>query len=187
MPRHHAILFAIVSLVGCAEPSAPIAALRPALASTSPTRSAGESRAWKGRCVGTSVFTGPSTLFITGACEFAQFGRLTVVTTEKMDGFALSAVNRYTDADGDVLDTISSGSFTPLSDGTGGTFAGIETVVGGTGRFRDAVGAATRAGRIAFGNPNVGSYELKGAITLHREGDPADDGEEDDDEPFDRS
>jgi hypothetical protein len=187
MPRHHAILFAIVSLVGCAEPSAPITALRPALASTSATRSAEESRAWKGRCEGTSVFTGPSTLFITGTCEFGHFGRLTVVTTEQMDGFALSAVNRYTDADGDVLDTISSGSFTPLSDGTGGTFAGTETVVGGTGRFHDAVGAATRAGPIAFGNPNVGSYELRGTITLAHERDRADESERNGDGSADRS
>jgi hypothetical protein len=123
------------------------------------------------------VFTGPSTLFTTGTCEFAHFGRLTVVTTEQMDGFALSAMNRYTDADGDVLDTISSGSFTPLPEGTGGTFAGIETVVGGTGRFRDAVGAATRAGRIAFGNPNVGAYTLRGTVTLAQDRDGADESE----------
>lgn len=127
-----------------------------------------ESRSWKGRCEGTSQLTSMTTLEISGTCQFAQAGRLALVSRETISGFALSADNRYTSPNGDVLLTTSEGSFVPLPDGSGVTFSGIETVVAGTGRFSGAAGRATRIGRTVFGSPNIGSYELEGTLTLDR-------------------
>ena len=173
MPRNYLLLLATLSLAGCNDAITPLSPLPVASASMSGSGLHMASRAWKASCDGTSVFTGPSTLLITGSCQFAPGGRLTVVTHEALNGFALSAVSRYTAPNGDVLSTTSEGSFTPNSDGSGGTFTGIETIVGGTGRFHDVAGTATRAGSIRFGNPNTGSYELTGTLTRWHERSPA--------------
>ena len=166
MTRHYPMLLALLLVAGCGEPSAPVAA--PPEASTVATASGPrmESRSWKGRCEGTARFTSPSTLEISGTCQFAHAGRLALLSRETINGFALSAENRYTSPNGDVLLTTSEGSYVPLPDFSGVTFSGIETVVGGTGRFSGAAGSATRIGRTAFGSPNVGSYELEGTLTL---------------------
>lgn len=177
MPRQYALILAIISLAGCADSTGPARPLPPALASTSTARSAVQSHAWKGRCEGTSIFTSATTVLITGTCQFAHVGRMNLVATETLDGFGLSATNTYTAPNGDVLNTTSRGSFTLRPDGTGLTFTGVETAVGGTGRFRDAVGTATRSGTIIFGNPNIGSYELSGTLTLSHKRESADETE----------
>ena len=168
MPRHYLLLLATLSLTGCHDAITPPSPLTFESASTSSSGVPMSSRTWKGACEGTSLFTGPSTLLITGSCQFAPGGRLTLVSHETLNGFALSAVNQYSAPNGDVLSTTSEGSFTPNSDGSGVTFFGIETIVGGTGRFHDAAGTATRMGVTLFGNPNTGSYELTGTMTHWR-------------------
>ncbi|MEO7712554.1 MAG: hypothetical protein ABIV10_06505 [Gemmatimonadaceae bacterium] len=177
MPRHYLLLLATLSLAGCNDAITPLSPLPAASASMSGSGLPMSSRAWKASCDGTSVFNGPSTLLITGSCQFAPGGRLTVVTHETLNGFALSAVSRYTTPNGDVLSTTSEGSFIPNSDGSGVTFTAIETIVGGTGRFHDVAGTATRTGSIRFGSPNTGSYELTGTLTRWHERSPAGDAE----------
>ena len=177
MPRNYLLLRATLSLTGCNDAITPLSPLPFASVSMSGSGLHMMSRAWKASCDGTSVFTGPSTLLITASCQFAPGGRLTVVTHETVNGFALSAVSQYTAPNGDVLSTTSEGSFVPNSDGSGVTFTGIETIVGGTGRFHDAAGTATRTGSIQFGNPNTGSYELTGTLTRWHERSPASEAE----------
>ncbi len=164
MSRHHLLLLATLSLTGCSDAITPPSPLGLTSAYMSSSGQPMASRAWKASCDGTAVFIGPSTLLITGSCQFAPGGRFTVVTHEKLNGFALSAINQYTAPNGDVLSTTSEGTFLPNSDGRGVTFTGIETIVGGTGRFHNVAGSAVRTGSTLFGNPSTGSYELTGTI-----------------------
>jgi hypothetical protein len=93
----------------------------------------------------------------------------TFVTTETVvprpDGrFDVNSVNAYTAASGDILSTVGAAIATLTPDFSGITFAGTETAVGGTGRFSNASGVATRIGSTRFSDSR-GSYEHLGTLT----------------------
>ena len=97
------------------------------------------------------------TLRITGTCNITHLGRATFVAIESVvpgpQGSILNTVNTYTAANGDILNTTSTGLATLKPDFSGVTFSGIETAVGGTGRFSNSTAAnwRTRPGPRAFG------------------------------------
>lgn len=169
MHRAPSILLAGLFLSGCAQLETPVAPEQNALANISPATAGPVSRPWVSRCDGIAVFTDPTTLRITGTCNITHLGRTTVDATETViprpDGlFDLNSVNTYTAANGDILYTTSAGLATLKPDFSGVTFSGVETAVGGTGRFSNASGSATRIGSTRFSD-NVGSYEHVGTLT----------------------
>jgi hypothetical protein len=123
-------------------------------------------RPWKGRCDVESVFTSASTQRITGTCQFAHLGRVTVETEEAFTS-ATTGVNTstYTAANGDQLYTTGSVVATFGPDG-GVTLAGTWTAAGGTGRFAGARGTAAYTGAAQFTGlaSAAGAYTLEGRL-----------------------
>ena len=121
-------------------------------------------RPWTGRCEVAATATGPTQL-ITGSCQLAHLGRVTVVTEETFTS-ATGAVNTstYTAANGDLLYTTGTVDATFGPDGV--TLRGTWTAVGGTGRFAAASGTATYVGAARFTGPTtaVGAYTLEGRL-----------------------
>jgi len=68
----------------------------------------------------------------------------------------------YTAANGDLLLTANTGTVLPTGDGTGVLLSGVETAIGGTGRFARAAGSATVAGTAFLAGPAAGT----GTITI---------------------
>lgn len=87
--------------------------------------------------------------------------------TQLPDG-SLSAINDsiYTAANGDRLFSHFVGGATPAS--TGLALTGIETYVGGTGRFDDASGRSSLNGTVSFtsASEGIGEYTLTGRISF---------------------
>ena len=170
MPRLPAISVAVFVLAGCGTIDAPVAPQNQPLAFMSTTNAGLVTRPWKGRCDGVATFTGPTTLHIVGTCNLAHLGKTTFETTETVvprpDGLSdLNSVNAYTSANGDVLNTVGNGIATLKPDFSGVTFAGTETAIGGTGRFSNASGVATRIGSTRFSD-SIGSYDHAGTLTF---------------------
>lgn len=125
-------------------------------------------RPWRGECDVDAVFTSETTLLITGTCNIAHLGRTTVIAHQTIQpgpsGIVYSNTAIYRAANGDELRTTDVGVATPTA--TGLSLSGIETAVGGTGRFVNARGSATLEGAVRFTGPSstTGSYELSGHI-----------------------
>ena len=127
-------------------------------------------RPWSGECNVTAQFLTESTLRITGNCQLAHLGRATVVEYQTItpgpDGIAYTNTAVYTASDGDELHTTNVG--VALPNATGLALSGIETAVGGTGRFENATGTARLEGAVRFTGPftTEGSYRLDGSLTF---------------------
>ena len=169
MSRASRFILAFVSFAGCAQLETPVAPRPQEVASIALASTGLSSRLWKGRCEGSGVFSDSITLHITANCNFAQLKRMKVVAIETVvprgEGFLLNTTSSYTAADGDVLYTTSVGRATLKPDFSGVTFLGIETAVGGTGRFINASGSATRKGSTRFSDLSA-SYEILGTLTI---------------------
>ncbi|MGQ0641335.1 MAG: hypothetical protein ACT4P6_11290 [Gemmatimonadaceae bacterium] len=167
MPRSPKYVLAILSLAGCTQLESPVAPQDDVLVSIGSERSELKSRPWNSRCEGTAMYIDPTTLRITGDCNITHVGRATVATIETAipgpEGFILNASNTYTAANGDKLYTTSSGIATLKPDFSGVTFSAIEIAVGGTGRFQNATGRATRIGSTRFSDLR-GSYRNVGEL-----------------------
>jgi len=134
-----------------------IAALAPASANL-------VTRPWEGSCTGTGIRRADNiTLDITGDCHLSHLGLTTTVGVETL-GRPLRAVHTFTTANGDLLYTTTVGQATLKPDFSGVMFSNIETVVGGTGRFANASGTATRIGQSNFSDGS-GTWEIKGTLT----------------------
>lgn len=157
----------VVTLSGCSDndiTSAPAKVLDlPGLAAA---KSVG--RPWKGDCDVDAIFTSETTLLITGTCQLAHLGRTSVVANQTIvpgpGGIQYTNTATYTSANGDVLRTVNVGVATPSASGL--SLLGIETAIGGTGRFANATGTATLAGAVQFTGPasTTGSYSLSGTL-----------------------
>ena len=169
MLRSPSCILIVMALAACTQFEGPVAPQQEMLTSVTLPSGGLESRPWKSACEGTAIFTGPTTLRITGICIIAHLGRSTLEATESVvpgpNGTSvLNAVNAYTAANGDILYTTSTGVSTLTPDFSGVTFTGVETAVGGTGRFKNATGSATRIGSTRCSDFR-GSYQNVGELT----------------------
>ena len=125
---------------------------------------------WAGRCETLFTPTGPFTLEITGTCQLAGLGRVTLMAEQTLvpgpTGIALTNTATYTAANGDVLRTTNVGVGTPASDFPGVVLTGTETAAGGTGRFTEATGTATITGSAVLAGPaaNTGEFTVSGTL-----------------------
>jgi hypothetical protein len=125
---------------------------------------------WRGECETRFVPTGPTTLLITGTCHLAHLGRATLVAEQTLvpgpNGLQYTNTATYTAANGDLLRTTNTGSALPTADGTGVVLAGVETAVGGTGRFTRAEGSATLTGTAYLAGPaaGTGTFTVEGML-----------------------
>ena len=154
MLRVSTTIIAVFYLAACTPSDIPSAPQFGAASSKSSNSAANQTRPWSGRCEGTAGPVDPTTIHIVGDCNITHLGRSTVDGTEiilpNATGFDLSASNTYTAANGDRLYTHSVGTAQFKPDYSGVTFSGVETVTGGTGRFANATGSATRVGSTRF-------------------------------------
>ena len=108
------------------------------------------------------------TLRITGACQLRHLGRTTMEAHQVVDLQTGSIANTttYTAANGDALFTSFSGQITG-ADAAGVTFVGVETYVGGTGRFAGAHGSSELRGSATQPDATgagAGEYSAEGSI-----------------------
>jgi hypothetical protein len=121
-------------------------------------------RPWEGRCSGHGVIRPDFvTLDITGTCQLSHLGLTTMVGVETI-GATLNAIHTFTAANGDLLYTTTVGTATLKPDFSGVNFSNIETVTGGTGRFANATGTATRIGSSTFSD-GTGVWVIQGTIS----------------------
>lgn len=164
MKHRHAVLIALCILapVGCGQLDSPVApqkviALAPASANM-------VTRPWEGSCEGLGAFRADGfTLDITGTCRLSHLGLTTTVGVEIV-GAVLNAVHTFTAANGDILRTTTRGTAVLKPDFSGVIFSNIETVTGGTGRFANASGSATRIGSTVFSNGSA-TWDIQGTLT----------------------
>lgn len=127
-------------------------------------------RPWSGSCDVAAEFIGETTLRITGECQLAHIGRASVLAYQTIvpgpSGIAYTNTAVYTAPNGDELHTTNVGVATPTADAL--LLDGIETAVGGTGRFENASGSATLAGSVRFtsASTTLGSYTLDGRLSF---------------------
>jgi hypothetical protein len=126
-------------------------------------------RPLRGRCEGTGIFrAGLTILDVTGTCHLSQLGFTTTAGVETVTpfagGFLSSGVYTYRATNGDILNTTGTGLAMLNGDMSGMTFSFNESVVGGTGRFANASGSATRIGSSRFSD-GKGSWEISGTLT----------------------
>jgi hypothetical protein len=130
--------------------------------------SAVTSRPAGGRCT-TAIAPAPTrvgyalSLHITGVCQLKHLGRTTIVIEQDFafDGSIVN-VTTHTAANGDVLNsTWYSAPGESSSNGIDATFAGVETYVGGTGRFTNVSGSSRVEGTAHL---DVGEYTSEGTI-----------------------
>jgi hypothetical protein len=139
-------------------------------ASDSGSHSLSVERPWSGSCDVAAEFIGETTLRITGECLLAHIGRASVLAYQTIvpgpSGIAYTNTAAYTAPNGDELHTTNVGVATPTADGL--LLEGIETAVGGTGRFENASGTATLAGSVRFtsASTTIGSYTLDGRLSF---------------------
>ncbi|MEO8578216.1 MAG: hypothetical protein ABI556_16005 [Gemmatimonadales bacterium] len=125
-------------------------------------------RPWKGVCNVIPVFTSETTVVYTGTCQLAHLGRVAVsadqIITPGPDGIDYTNTGVYTAANGDVMRTTQVGFATPTA--TGLAFTGIETAVGGTGRFAGASGSAMITGSVTVTSPTLaaGQFSISGRL-----------------------
>ena len=155
-------ILAILALTGCAQLESPVAPQK-IIASLAPVANV-VTRPWEGNCVGSAAFRPDFiTLDITSTCHMSHLGLTTSLGVE-ITGATLSAVHTFTAANGDSLYTTTVGTATLKPDFSGVNFSNIETVVGGTGRFANATGTATRIGSSNFSD-GTGTWVIKGTLT----------------------
>jgi hypothetical protein len=166
MPRASGFLLAVLTLAGCTQVEGPVAPQDIALASPASANANLVTRPWEGSCEGTGVFRADFiTLDITADCHLSHLGLTTTVGVETISAsFGLSAVHTFTAANGDLLYTTTVGQATLKPDFSGVTFFDIETITGGTGRFANASGSATRIGSTSFSDGS-GTWEIQGTLT----------------------
>jgi hypothetical protein len=134
------------------------------------THSLSVERPWGGSCYVAAEFIGETTLRIIGECHLAHIGRASVLEYQTIvpgpSGIAYTNTAVYTAPNGDELHTTNVGVATPTADGL--SLNGIETAVGGTGRFENASGTATLAGSVRFtsASTTIGSYTLDGRLSF---------------------
>ena len=170
MKHTHALIAAsvlVLTMAGCTQLESPLAPGE-TIASLAPPSANLVTRPWEGRCQGTGAFRADFiTLDVTGTCHLSHLGLTTIVGVETITpvagGFQSSAVNVYTAANGDILNTTGTGVATFLPDFSGISFSFNETVVGGTGRFANASGNVTRIGSSRFSDGS-GSWEIGGTL-----------------------
>jgi hypothetical protein len=166
MPRVARLLVAVLALAGCTQIEGPFAPQDMALAIHSPASANLVTRPWEGTCEGTGIFRPDfTTLDITATCHLSHLGLTTTVGVETISAsFGLSAVHTFTAANGDLLYTTTVGQATLKPDFSGVTFFDVETITGGTGRFANASGSATRIGSTNFSDGS-GTWEILGTLT----------------------
>jgi hypothetical protein len=155
-------IVALLALTGCGPLDSPLAP--PKTVVLAPVSASMITRPWEGSCKGTGIIRPDlTTLDITGTCHLSHLGLTTMVGVELL-GVTLSATHTFTTANGDLLYTTTVGQATLKPDFSGVTFSNIETVRGGTGRFANATGTATRIGSSNFSDGS-GSWEIQGTLT----------------------
>ena len=169
------ILLAALALAACS----PDEAIAPGgMQARSPARAASVAtlvRPLDGHCATTFGFLAPvpgqapdvQRLRFDGTCQLSHFGRTAVqadqVVTFGASGSTVTNTASYTAANGDVLRATYSATGT-FPDAAGQVcFSGVETYVGGTGRFADATGASHLEG-CASVVTFTGAYDLEGTI-----------------------
>ncbi len=162
-------ILAVLTLAGWAPLESQPAPHVMAFASPTPTMVNQASLSLKGRCDGFGIFRADrTTLDVTGTCHLSQLGLTATAGVETVTpvagGFLSSAVYTYRAANGDILNTTGTGVATLNSDFSGMSFSLNETVVGGTGRFANASGTASRMGSSRFSD-GKGSWEISGTLT----------------------
>ena len=163
MPRVPSLFLAVLTLAGCAQLDSPVAPQK-TIATLAPVSANLVTRPWEGSCEGTGTFRPDFiTLDITGTCHLSHLGLTTTVGVE-ITGSSLSAVHTFTAANGDLLYTTTVGQATLKPDFSGVTFSNIETVTGGTGRFANASGSATRIGSTTFSDGSA-TWDILGTLT----------------------
>ena len=166
MKQTHPVFVALPFLIlaGCSNVDSPVAPQRIALASPASASANLVTRPWEGTCEGLGAFRADGfTLDITGTCHLSHLGLTTSVGVEIV-GAVLNAVHTFTAANGDKLYTTTTGTAVLKPDFSGVNFSNIETVTGGTGRFANASGSATRIGSTVFSNSSA-TWEIQGTLT----------------------
>ena len=167
--RQIAILSAATLLSGCSSdtltsPRSDAPTLEAVRASSLPA-----ARPWRGKCSVDAQFVSATTLHITGSCELAHLGRATLVAIQTITpgpaGIAFENTSTYTASNGDELHTINSGTALPTADGL--SLNGVETAVGGTGRFTTVSGTAALVGAVSFtsASTTAGFYGVEGSLS----------------------
>jgi len=158
----------LISVIACS--SDEIAGTSSVALSSRPVASAmSVERPWRGECDVAAQFISEITLQITGMCQLAHMGRVSVLAYQTItpgpSGIAYTNTAVYTSADGDELRTTNVGLAIPTADGL--SLSGTETAAGGTGRFANASGTAALTGAVRFTGPSttIGSYTLDGRLT----------------------
>jgi hypothetical protein len=155
-------LVAVLSLAGCAQLDSPMAP--PKAIALAPANANLVTRPWEGSCTGTGVFRADFvTLDIRGTCRLSHLGLTTMAGVETV-GAVLNAVHTFTTANGDLLYTTTTGHAVLKPDFSGVNFFNTETVTGGTGRFANATGSATRNGSTNFSDGS-GTWVIQGTLT----------------------
>jgi hypothetical protein len=165
MKHNYAVLVALplLTLASCAQFESPVAP-DITMASLAPVSANLVTRPWEGSCEGTGIFRPDfTTLDITGTCHLSHLGLTSMVGVETV-GATLNAVHTFTTANGDLLYTTTSGYAVLKPDFSGVNFFNTETVTGGTGRFANATGTATRNGSSNFSDGS-GTWEIVGSLT----------------------
>lgn len=156
-------ILAIFTLAGCTQLESPVAPDL-TIAMLAPASANLVTRPWEGSCQGTGAFRADNiTLDITGTCHLSHLGLTTTVGVETV-GAMLNAVHTFTAANGDKLYTTTTGTAVLKPDFSGVNFSNIETITGGTGRFANASGSATRIGSTVFSNGSA-TWVIEGTIT----------------------
>jgi predicted small lipoprotein YifL len=171
--RPFALLASLATLAACGDagplPLAP-EALTPKDASLARAADGHVATPWRGECATSFVPTGPTSLLITGTCQLAHLGRATLIAEQTLvpgpNGLQYTNTVTYTAANGDLLRTTNTGSALPTADGTGFVLTGVETAIGGTGRFSRAEGSATVMGTAYLAGPAAGTGTLAVEGTL---------------------
>jgi hypothetical protein len=164
MPRAPKLLIVALILAGCSQLDSPVAP-QSTIAAQAPASANLVTRPWEGGCRGTGIFRADFvTLDITGTCNLSHLGLTTMVGVETV-GAVLNAVHTFTAANGDLLYTTTTGYAVLKPDFSGVNFFNTETVTGGTGRFVNASGTATRIGSSNFSDGS-GTWVIQGTITF---------------------
>ncbi|MEO5826864.1 MAG: hypothetical protein ABIR59_13320 [Gemmatimonadales bacterium] len=132
---------------------------------------AAPSRPAGGSCtttVSVDISVPPLTIDISGVCNLKHLGRTTMTARQTVDitNGQFTNTTTYRAANGDLLLTTFSGQ-TTSPPGADVTFVGVETYVGGTGRFAGATGSSEASGSATLaGLTGTGEYTTHGSISF---------------------
>lgn len=169
MPRVPTTILAALCLAACSARNRPSAPQLDADVTEPREKPAIQPFRWSGVCAGASAPINTTTLYVAANCHIANLGFATVVGTEiitpNSTGYNVSIRNSYTTTNGDHLYTEGDVIAEVKQDLSGMTFTGVETVTGGTGRFANATGSATRIGSTSRGDRS-GSWVNIGTLAF---------------------